>query len=192
MAERTLALKRYRSDDFADVEQTLIDVYAEVYAESLQDTFFSVASFTDRLHSHSSSASWEVVIGYNNDTAVGYAYGASLAGGTGWWSRVDPPLDPAFTAETGSRTLALFEIMVVAAWRGSGTALRIHDELLRQRHEERVSLYVERAHPKVKALYERWGYKSVGTKQPFPDAPHYNLLWRPLHAAGEYRGITVG
>ncbi len=191
MAEPSLVLKHHRQDDFADVERTLVDVYVKVYAENLHDPFFSVGSFTERLQSHSSSDGWEVVIGYSNGVAIGYAYGAPLAGGTGWWSRVDTQLDPLFIAETGRRTLALFELMVVSAWRGTGTALRIHDELLRQRHEERVSLYVERDHPRVKALYERWGYESIGTKQPFPDAPFYYLMWRPLQADGEHRGITI-
>lgn len=48
------------------------------------------------------------------------------------------PLSPDFTEETGSRTLALFEIMIRTPWRGTGVARKIHEELLAYRTEERV------------------------------------------------------
>ncbi|GAA1419535.1 hypothetical protein GCM10009601_16530 [Streptomyces thermospinosisporus] len=60
--------------------------------------------------------------------------------------------------------------------RGAGAAL------LAGRPEERVTLLVEPAHAKVKALYESWGYRNAGDQRPFPDAPVYATMVRPLTA----------
>jgi len=61
--------------------------------------------------------------------------------------------------------------MVRRPWRGTGAAKAIHDELLSGRDEERVTLLVHKEHGKVRALYERWGYRTVGETVPFEGAP---------------------
>ncbi|WKX09481.1 GNAT family N-acetyltransferase [Streptomyces sp. NL15-2K] len=66
--------------------------------------------------------------------------------------------------------------MVVEKVRGTGIARQIHDELLRDRTEERVTLLVDRVHPKVRALYESWGYEWFGEVLPFPEVPLYDAL----------------
>lgn len=93
------------------------------------------------------------------------------------------PLPEAMTAEDGTRTMALFELLVRQPWRKTGTAERIHEELLSGRTEERVTLLVEPTHPKVKTLYESWGYANIGDQQPFPDAPVYATMLRILRPA---------
>jgi hypothetical protein len=65
-------------------------------------------------------------------------------------------------------------------WRKTGIARTIHDELLNHRGEERAALLVERAHPRVRALYEHWGYQWFGEILPFPDAPLYDAMIKPL------------
>jgi hypothetical protein len=82
--------------------------------------------------------------------------------------------------ETGSRTFALSELMVVESIRGTGVAKQVHDELWRPRHEEQVTLLAERAHPRVRARYEEWGYQWLGELRPFPDAPLYDAMVLPL------------
>ncbi|MFF9147494.1 acetyltransferase [Streptomyces sp. NPDC014861] len=74
--------------------------------------------------------------------------------------------------------MALFELMVRKPWRKTGTAHRIHEELLSVREEERMTLLVEPTHAKVKALYE--GYVNIGDQKPFPDPPVYTTAVRPL------------
>lgn len=70
--------------------------------------------------------------------------------------------------------------MVRVPWRKTGSAHRLHEELMTGRPEERVTLLVEPTHPKVQALYERWGYEYTGDQQPFPDAPIHATLIRRL------------
>jgi hypothetical protein len=39
-----------------------------------------------------------------------------------------------------------------------------------------VTLAVESERPRVRALYERWGYRFVGVVQDAPEAPRYDIL----------------
>jgi hypothetical protein len=184
-------MRRYGLDDLTDdLRQTLTDVYAEVYADRLSDPFFDIPRFLERLEGHTSRPGWEVVMGYAGGEPVGYAYGSPLPERTRWWAGMLKLLPEEMTDETGgTRTLALFELMVRQPWRKTGTAHSIHEELLSGRPEERVTLLVEPTHPKVKALYEAWGYEDIGDQQPFPDAPVYATMLRQLrttqpHAPG--------
>lgn len=110
------------------------------------------------------------------DSPVGYAYGCTLQQTTRWWNGLRTPVPDGATTETGTRTSALAELMVVEKTRGTGVTRPIHDALLRDRPEERLTLLVERAQPKVRALYEAWGYEWFGEVLPFADALLYDAL----------------
>jgi hypothetical protein len=88
-----------------------------------------------------------------------------------------------YTAEDGRRTLALNEILVRQQWRGAhgkGAAHALHEELLSERQEQRVTLLVNplRSDGRLKAVYEAWGYKQVGSQQPFADSPVFASMMR--------------
>ncbi|MEE1741686.1 GNAT family N-acetyltransferase [Streptomyces sp. BE147] len=176
----TVQLRRFTTDDLPAVRPVLLDVYAEVYADELHIPFTSLDRFDRRLTNHSAGDGWEAVIGYDGDRPVGYAYGAPLGRGARWWSHMTTPLPEGFADEDGRRTLALFELMVRAPWQGTGAARRIHEELLRPRPEERVTLLCDPEHPGVLALYESWGYRRVGDQRPFPDSPSFSVMVREL------------
>ncbi|MFE4054998.1 GNAT family N-acetyltransferase [Streptomyces sp. NPDC059096] len=176
-----VTLRRYNRDEFDILRPTLSELYAEVYADRLSDPFFSMERFQERLEGHISRPGWEAVVGYDGSEPIGYAYGSPLPERTRWWAGMLTPLPEEETDETGGRrTLALFELMVRAPWRKTGSAQRIHEELLAGRSEERVTLLVEPTHPKVQKLYENWGYENVGDQRPFPDAPVYATMLRRL------------
>lgn len=174
-----LRFDHYLRSQLHDVWPTLVELYREIYAAELAQPFFSVERFEERLRSHSSVPGWECVVGRVDDVAVGYAYGFPFRRGGGW-SGLRTPVDPALTEETGNRTFALCEIMVREPWRKTGVAYAIHEELMGQRTEERAQLLVEPTHPRVRALYERWGYTWVAKRQPFADSPVYDTMIRPL------------
>ncbi|MFI1966039.1 GNAT family N-acetyltransferase [Streptomyces pathocidini] len=173
----------YGPDRLPEIRGTLTEVYTEVYAGQLSEPYFSIERFEKRLTAHAARPGWGAVVGYADGQVVGCAYGSPLPAGTRWWAGMLRPLPEAETAEDGTRTLALFELMVRKPWRGAGNAQLIHEELLAGRPEERVTLLVEPAHPKVRALYERWGYEHIGDQQPFPDAPIYATMLRHLPVA---------
>jgi GNAT superfamily N-acetyltransferase len=171
-----VACRHYTAVDLADLRVVLFSLYTEVYADRINEPFLTVDRFQDRLTSHTSQPNWEAVVGYVDDQPVGYAYGASRAATTVFWQHVAPAPDAGFARETGNRTFALFELMVRAPWRKTGVSRALHHELIHGRHEERVCLFVEHDHPKVRALYEKWGYAHVGVSRPGPEAPLYDVM----------------
>ncbi|MFI9026283.1 GNAT family N-acetyltransferase [Streptomyces sp. NPDC053560] len=181
-AQTAPELIRYGEDQLDAIRPTLVALYGEVYEDQLSDPFFSIDRFTQRLNSHASRSGWEAVVAYDGGQAAGYAYAATLPEGSGWWRGMLDPLPEEEAREDGKRTLALFELMVRRPWRGTGLAERIHEELLRTRTEERVTLLVEPTHPKVQRLYESWGYENIGDQRPFADSPVYATMVRPLTA----------
>lgn len=177
-----LTLTHYGPDRAAEIRQQLIDVYAEVYAaEAASDAFFSLPRFTERLTRHAEHPGWACVIGHVDDEPVGYAYGRPDSEDE--WRTMDTVTSPDVREYgIGGTTFGLCEIMVRAPWRGSGIARTIHDDLMRERPEPRASLLVEREHPRVRATYERWGYRPVAVSQPFADAPLYDAMILDLTA----------
>ncbi|MFI9724526.1 hypothetical protein ACIHFE_33690 [Streptomyces sp. NPDC052396] len=59
--------------------------------------------------------------------------------------------------------------MVRVPWRKTGSARRIHDELL-----------AEAGRGKVVALYESWGYEKISEQQPSPDGPVLTAMLRDI------------
>ncbi|MEU8132579.1 GNAT family N-acetyltransferase [Streptodolium elevatio] len=175
-----MELRHYRLPDLEQARPVLSRVYAEVYGDKLADEFHTLEKFEQRLRGHTAGDDWEAVIAWDTGEPVGFVYAAPLRPGARWWSVMREALPEAYTMETGSRTLALFELMVRDQWRGSGLSEELHEELLRARSEERVTLLVDPSHPKVLDLYVSWGYKRIGDQQPFPDAPVYAVMVRTL------------
>ncbi|MFE7593379.1 GNAT family N-acetyltransferase [Kitasatospora sp. NPDC057512] len=175
-----LTVSYYTAGDLPAIETRLIVVYAEVYSqEAATDPFFSVERFTERLHRHAVGPRWGCALGEVDGEAVGYAYGFARTEAYRWGGLITPA-PASLLEETDTRTFALCEVMVRAAWRGKGVARTLHEELLSQRTEERSHLLVEEDHPRVKALYERWGYSRMGTMQPYPDGPRYDSMLRMI------------
>lgn len=180
MDAATLTVTYYRAEDFEQIAPQLIEVYAEVYErEAADDPFFTVERFTERLRAHASRPRWGCAFGDVDGEPVGYAYGFARTASYDWHGLItSAPADQ--LVETDTRTFALCEVMVRAPWRGTGIAHTLHEELMSHRVEERSHLLVEQEHPRVRALYERWGYVPMGVMQPYPDSPRYDSLIRPL------------
>jgi GNAT superfamily N-acetyltransferase len=176
-----LTVSYYTAADLPNIEGTLIDVYAEVYEhEAATDPFFSIERYTQRLRSHAAGPRWGCAFGEIEGEPVGYVYGFARTAAYTWNGLLTTNLSPDQLVETDTRTFALCEVMVRAPWRGKGIARTLHDELMSRRIEERSNLLVEQEHPKVRALYEQWGYRWMGVMQPFPDSPRFDSMILPL------------
>lgn len=170
----TMDLRRYGHDDLPQIRQTLLDVHADAYADDMDDEFTQRFSwFVDHW---GGNPGFSCVIAYDDGEPVGFAYGAPSTPGREWWSEClsEPPTD--------ASTFSFSELMVRPKWRKTGASVQLHDALLADRPEALSALLVDPDHPKVQALYERWGYSKVGNRQPFPDSPNFAVMLRPLHA----------
>jgi GNAT superfamily N-acetyltransferase len=178
MTVETITLRSFT--DLSDIRETLIGVYADVRAELLHLPNYKLTTFAERLDRHGAEPGWESAIAYEHGEAVGYAYANTIEPGNRWWTRLTSPPPNIYTA---GPVVAIKEIGVVQKWRGQGIAQRLHDDLLKSRAEPYATLCVNGAAGggKVQALYERWGYETIGQQQPLsPDAPQLTCMGRPV------------
>ncbi|NYV73471.1 GNAT family N-acetyltransferase [Streptomyces sp. UH6] len=169
------------------VRDDLIDTYAEVRAPLLQLPNYNIVSFGERLDRHGSEPGFLAVLAYVDGQPVGYAYGNRIEHGDRYWLRTSPAPDPAYTERPA---VAVKEIGVRPAWRGTGCARRIHEAFLAARDEPFATLMVNPAagDGKVHALYRSWGYADIGRSQPSPASPVLTVMVRPTRGEQQVTG----
>nr|WP_035806458.1 acetyltransferase [Kitasatospora mediocidica] len=169
---------RHHTDLTTQARQDLLDVYADVRAPLLHLVNYRVQTFAERLDRHATEPGFELILGHDGDVPIGYAYGNTVDADDRYWKRMAEPLPEGFT---DTPVLAIKEIGVRTPWRGTGTARRIHDELLAQRTEDRVALMVNplAGDGRVQALYETWGYHAFNSQLPTPESPRLTAMVRP-------------
>ncbi|MEU2115115.1 GNAT family N-acetyltransferase [Streptomyces sp. NPDC016459] len=170
-------LRRYGQTAATEIRQILLDVHADAYATETGDRFHDQERFAWFVDHWSGLPGFDCVIAYDGDEPAGYAYGAPAVAGREWWREyLSPgPADPA--------TFSLSELMVRPKWRATGLSAQLHTELVGPRPEPLAVLLVDTAHPRVQALYERWGYRKIGERRPFADSPLYAVMLRGLAEA---------
>ncbi|THA60283.1 GNAT family N-acetyltransferase [Streptomyces sp. A0958] len=165
-------LKTYTHADAQDVRSLLLDIHDEVYADE-PDPFHSRERFPYYVDLWSGHEGWLCVAGREDWGPVEYAYGSRFKPG-GWWKGADR------TRDVRGRICALSELMVVSRWQGTGRAQQIHDALIRSVEVDFVTLLVDSTHPRVQALYEKWGYEKRDEARPSDDSPLYAVVVRTL------------
>ncbi len=178
-----IRVRRYDAAGARDKRDTVQFVYERSYVDRIAsgDPFKSVAAFMFRFDAYASNPYLDLVIAYQNDEAVGQAWGWPLAERTSWWSGLLFKPEPGFTHEDGHRTFALSEIMVVRECTGRGVGRKLHDELLLARPEARAALHVEDDNERAYRAYRNWGWYQVSQLRPdWPDAPIFNVLMLDL------------
>ncbi|MEW1569689.1 GNAT family N-acetyltransferase [Streptomyces sp. NPDC093509] len=155
----------------------VVDVYAEVRAPLLHLPNYAVTAFGERLDRHGAEPGFTVVLAYVGGFPVGYAYGNRIEHGDRYWQRTSPEPAEEYTRRP---VAALKEIGVRDAWRGTGTARRIHDAFIDARDESYVTLMVNPAagDGKVHGLYQSWGYEDIGQSQPSAASPTLTVMIR--------------
>lgn len=174
MTGEVLTLSYYVRAHFQRIRGSLLDAYSKVYVQKSADPFHSVTRFEERLEGHASRPSWACVLGEIDGQPVGFAYGRRDS--IREWQDILHPMGPEVRHYGSLGTFGLCDIMVCRPWRGKGIARGMHDELMSHQSEDRASLLVDSQRPKVRSLYESWGYRKVGQMQPFSDSPLYDAM----------------
>jgi GNAT superfamily N-acetyltransferase len=173
-----------------DAAVALLDALCETYADAygVEPTEEKTGAFRGRAMKQLERAGFDLVTAYARDQLVGFAFGYRLQPDTHWWDGLEPEPAADFATEDGARTFVLSEIEVRRAWQDQGLGRRLHDELLRNRPEERATLATGPDHA-AQAVYERWGWQSVG-RVPGVSGDYYSaydLFVLPLVAAAHAR-----
>ncbi|GAA4234871.1 hypothetical protein GCM10022254_40790 [Actinomadura meridiana] len=166
--------------DPAEAVDILDDVIVPVYVASHQDVidqpFYSAQRFAERFPGYAKAPGFEIVIAHLDGEPVGQAFGYALPVKPRWWDGLTTPVPDGFTVETGARTFAFNELMVVPEQQGKGVAHALHDALLGGRGEQRATLLVREDNESAQRAYARWGWQKVAKAQPFPDSPHFDVM----------------
>ncbi|REE97322.1 GNAT family N-acetyltransferase [Thermomonospora umbrina] len=166
------------------LDSVIVPLYEATHADVIDDPFYSAERFAERARGYLKAPGFEIVVAYREGAPVGQAFGYALPATSRWWEGLTTPVPDGFTTETGARTFAFNELMVLPEWQGKGVAHALHDELLGGRREERATLLVREDNTSAQTAYARWGWEKVGKLRPYPDAPHYDALVFPLPLAG--------
>jgi len=165
------------------IRSSVEEIYRGSYSQEQQADAFSTAdAWMGRFDVYAAILGFDLIIACTEDgTPIGQAWGWPLASRTDWWTGLVSKPEPGFTDEDGTRTFALSEIMVRQPWTGQGIAHALHDELLRERGEQRGTLLVRPANTFAYRAYTRWGWQQVARLRPeWPDAPMFDVLILPL------------
>jgi ribosomal protein S18 acetylase RimI-like enzyme len=163
-----------------------LDVVSELYV----DVFFPPPHNKGQLELGRMQDAWprrlqapgfRLVVATSKGSPVGCVYGHQLAENTGWWDGAVDPLPADIAVEKPGRTVAIIDMLVREQWRRIGLAQAMHEALLADRDEERVTLLVKPDNTPARQAYEKWGYEQVGRIQPFPDAPIFDSMVKNLH-----------
>ncbi|MQA62962.1 MAG: GNAT family N-acetyltransferase [Actinophytocola sp.] len=155
-------------------------LYEATHAGKLSDPFYSTERFEERTRGYMQAPGFGLVVASDDGQPVGQAFGYTLPPNARWWEGLTTPIDPELISETGDRTFAVNEIMVVPEYQRKHVARNTHNELLRVRKEERATLLVDEANTPAVTAYERWGYHKIGNLKPFPDSPNFAAMILPL------------
>ncbi|MGH3933965.1 MAG: GNAT family N-acetyltransferase [Pseudonocardiaceae bacterium] len=181
-----VTFRRYDAASARQIRAVVVAVYAGSYVDAIAsvDPFDSVEAFMQRFDSYTSRSTFDLVVAYQGDNAIGQTWGWPLderVTTTGWWAGLLEAPEPGFTWEDGRRTFVLSEIMVVRDWAGKGIAHALHDHLLRGREEQRATLLVPPNNVNARRTYLHWGWRKVAQLRPGWDhAPLYDVLILPL------------
>ncbi|MEY9839577.1 GNAT family N-acetyltransferase [Streptacidiphilus sp. EB103A] len=165
--------------------ESLIAVYAEVYdvPPYLDDPFFSVETYADRLRTAFDMHGFEVVTAALADTGqlVGYVHGVTLPADKPWWISLGDrrPAD-ALAAAEADQVFWLREIMVLPAFGNRGIGRALHDSVVAGRAEPWTTLTCITDNQPARDAYPRWGYEVIGPIRHAPESPLYDaMILRP-------------
>lgn len=158
------------------LDAVVVPLYEASHEDVLSNPFYSVERFAERVRGYLRAPGFGLVVTSIEDKPVGQAFGYTLPAQARWWMGLTTPVPDDMIRETGSRTFALNELMVVPEWQGQGVAHATHDELLRRRPEERATLLVREDNASAQAAYARWGWRKIGKLRPYPDSPDFDAM----------------
>jgi GNAT superfamily N-acetyltransferase len=174
-----ITLNRTASDEACDLLDELLPVYVEVYSEppySRGPKDFE--GFRSRYEQQSSMPGFELITATAAEGLAGFTYGLPFLAGRWWRGALEMPPPEVKDAPK----FAIVELVVRRAYRGQGLGRKLMDTLLSQRPEKYATLLANPLAP-ARTMYERWGWRQVGTVQSHPHWDPSHAMVLPLHGS---------
>jgi GNAT superfamily N-acetyltransferase len=151
----------------------ILDLYLEINSENPDEDYeiFSRSSFIERTTVQAKREGFQLITATSGDVLAGFSFGYPMADGR-WWSNCPPPPEEILL----NSKFAVIELDVRKTYRGHGIGKKLLDTLLSGRPEKYATLAALPTSPAY-AMYERWGWYSVGV---FDDEPIMNAMVIPL------------
>ncbi|WP_243793935.1 GNAT family N-acetyltransferase [Saccharopolyspora gloriosae] len=112
---------------------------------------------------------------------AGFGFGFTMPANTPWWDDLLVDVDPSITEEPAGRTFVLTELLVRRPWRGRRVATGLHDQILRDRPEQRATLTARPTATAAQHAYAKWGWRKVAQRHnPQPGSPLVDILLKDL------------
>lgn len=182
MTREAVSIRTYESRDAPSALDTILPLYAEVYAEPpYSEGPADIQDFVTSYARRAAEPGFRLEVAVEPDgEPVAFAFGHSLRTDTKWWDGLLDRVPDDLVREYDGRTFAIIELAVKRSHRRRGVATTLHRQLLTDRQEERVTLLSRPEAVPAQAAYHRWGYRVVGRLRPFADAPIYLARIRQL------------
>jgi GNAT superfamily N-acetyltransferase len=172
----TPILVRHVGADLSELLDDLTEVYEEIYAEPPYNSgpLFSRSEFIRRTSSQAQKSGFVLIAARIEDHLVGFSFGLSFD--TRWWGG-DSTAPPEEMKE--STKFAVIELLVREPFRGSGLGRTLLVELLKDRPED-YAILTSVPQAAAHSMYERWGWRKVGTVRAKSYAPIMDAMAFPL------------
>lgn len=183
-----LVIRRYDGPGTLRLKEPVLRVYGASHEQPIRnDPWFSEEKFWQRLVDlYAPGRDFEMVSGWLGDEMIGYAFGSPRDDSAANWQQVKAALPDFPTPDTPEPIYIFREFAVHPHHQGQGHGRKLHDELLARRPERLAQLLVRVDNAQARGAYTSWGWRRIGSTQPFPDAPVLDVMVRalPLYAEG--------
>lgn len=158
----------------------IADLYRAAYGAAepqASSPFYSRDRFLERLDRYRAGRGFTLITARDTSGAlVGFFYGYVLPPGARWWAPLEPRPPAELIEETGYRTFAINDMVVRPDWRRRGLAREMHARARAVHSGKRFTLTVRPDNTPARTAYLAWGYRILGTQQPFPDSPVFETM----------------
>jgi GNAT superfamily N-acetyltransferase len=172
----TFELRRHDGRVGTELIEQLADAYMEGYADDpdIGHSIYARDAFVERTTRQAATQGFVLITAHANDRWAGFSFGMHFPAGRWWageWEAEQP--EEVLSAEK----FAVIELVVLPAARGVGIATRLMAAVLADRPEPWATLLADQR-GRARDMYDRWGWKRVGTVHPVPDVPPLDVLVR--------------
>jgi GNAT superfamily N-acetyltransferase len=129
------------------------------------------------------SPGFVLITAHAGEQWAGFSCGLHFPAGRWWAGEWEDDQPEAILA---AEKFAVIELVVLPPARGRGLATKLMTAVLADRPEPWATLLADQE-GRARDIYDRWGWKRVGTVRPAPDVTPLDVLARPLSAARSAR-----